>query len=126
MAQHVPASDLARAHDLEKNYSDCITSINDVCSYDKEALAARTLHREGGSVCSAVQVLADETGLPPQMTKRIMWSMIREWERNHERIVEELINQGSCSEDFVGYVDGIKSQLSGTELWSRTTLRYLI
>ena len=66
MAQRIsPAElELELARVLEKNYSNCIASINDVCSYDKEVLAASALHPEGASLCSAVQVLADETGLP--------------------------------------------------------------
>jgi aristolochene synthase len=85
-------------------------------------------------VCSAVQVLADETGLPAQMAKRILWSMIREWEKNHERMADEVMKtvhareagNGTVAEELAAYMEGIKAQLSGTELWSRTTLRYLV
>lgn len=56
----------------------------------------------------------------------IVWAMIREWERNHERMVRELIAQGGCSRDLVAYLNGMMAQLSGTEAWSRTTLRYLV
>jgi len=34
--------------------------------------------------------------------------------------------QGGYSTDFVAYLNGIKAQLSGTESWSRTTLRYRV
>jgi aristolochene synthase len=101
MALHVTPCELSRLRELEKNYSNCIIFINDVCSYDKEVLAARTLLTEGGSICSIVQVLGDETGLPPEMAKRILWSLIRELEEKRKRIVEELTTEGHCSRDFV-------------------------
>lgn len=40
-----------------------------------------------------MQVLADGTGLPPQIAKGVLWGIIQEWEKNHEQIVEELTIQ---------------------------------
>jgi len=126
MAQHITPAELSLTQALEKNYSNCITSINDVCSYDKEVLASQKMHPEGASLCSAVQAIAAETSLPPHMAKGVLWSMVREWEKNPEQIVGQLIMQGGYSTDFVAYLNGIKAQLSGTESWSRTALRYRV
>ncbi|KAK0609429.1 hypothetical protein B0T14DRAFT_572124 [Immersiella caudata] len=66
---HISPAELERTREIEKNYSNFITSINNVYSHDKEILAAKKLHVEGGFLCSAVQAIADETSLPPQLTR---------------------------------------------------------
>lgn len=57
MALRVPPSDLDLVRPVERNCSNQISVINDIWSYEKEVLAAETLHEEGGTLCTAVAVL---------------------------------------------------------------------
>lgn len=50
--------------------------------------------------------------------------MCREWERNHERMVEELGLVGGCEGVLMEYLNGLRLQISGTEAWSLSSLRY--
>lgn len=127
MEQHIPAGDLSRLAAVEKNYSDYITVVNDICSYDKEARTAEEGEAEGATICSSVQVLAEETGLLPEMAKRVLWAMCREWETNHDRLVVESAvpnHEGPEGQVLMEYLDGLKLQISGTEAWSLTSFRY--
>ena len=123
-AQHLPSNTLPLLGPLHKNYSNCITVVNDICSYAKEARASASSTQQGSALCSAVQVLSDETCLPADCAQRILWAMCREWERNHERMVEELGLVSGCEGVLMEYLDGLKLQISGTEAWSLTSLRY--
>lgn len=123
-AQHLPPKTLPLLRPLHKNYSNCITVVNDICSYDKEARASAASSEQGSALCSAVQVLSDETCLPAECAKRILWAMCREWERNHERMAEELARVSGCEGVVMEYLNGLKLQISGTEAWSLTSLRY--
>ena len=127
MEQHIPTGDLSRLAAVEKNYSDYITVVNDICSYDKEARTAEEGEAEGATICSSVQVLAEETGLLPEMAKRVLWAMCREWEANHDRLVVESAvpnHEGPEGQVLMEYLDGLKLQISGTEAWSLTSFRY--
>lgn len=123
-AQHLPPKTIPLLGPIHKNYSNCITVVNDICSYAKEARASAASAEQGSALCSAVQVLADESFLPADCAKRILWSMCREWERNHERMVEELGLVGGCEGVLMEYLNGLKLQISGTEAWSLSSLRY--
>ena len=92
MDQHLTPDELDRARGLETNFSNCIASINDLYSYRKEVLASRTLHPEGATIFSAVQVIADETHLPTSMAERVLWTLLREQEKHHDQMAEELCN----------------------------------
>ena len=123
-AQHLPISMGPLLAAVHKNYSNCITVVNDICSYAKEARVAATSSQQGSVLCSAVQVLADETGLPADCAKRILWTMCREWERNHERMTRDLSMVAGCDGVLKEYLDGLKLQISGTEAWSLISMRY--
>lgn len=124
MEHHIPNDELTHLSAIEKNYSDYITVVNDICSYDKEVRTAQTGEAEGAAICSAVQVLADETGLLADMAKQVLWAMCREWERNHERLVSERKGGNDLPSAIVEYLEGLKLQISGTEAWSLTCFRY--
>ncbi|SPN99704.1 related to Aristolochene synthase [Cephalotrichum gorgonifer] len=89
-SQHLPPATVPLLSPIHKNYSNCITVINDICSYAKEIAAAHASSQEGSALCSAVQVLSDETFLPAESAKTVLWTMCREWELNHERMAKEL------------------------------------
>lgn len=111
---------------LENNCSRYIATVNDICSFEKEAEAAQSGHHEGGALCSSVPILALETGVSTEAAKRILWFMCREWETCHRDLAQGCIGQGSgeCSDDLRAYIVDLEYQMSGNELWSCTTARY--
>ncbi len=116
-------AELAALRPLEENCSKHISITNDIYSFEKEVLAERTGHPEGAHLCSAVKVVAAETSLGIAAAKRVLWAMVREWELVHETMAEALGPQISAA--VRDYVCGLQCQMSGNELWSRTTPRYL-
>lgn len=119
------ADELASMEALETNCSKQLSVVNDIYSFEKEERASRTGHKEGASLCSAVKILAEETHLGIAATKRVLWTMVREWERSHDQIVaEKLQAPRGCSESAELYMKGLEYQMSGNEQWSKTTLRY--
>lgn len=119
------ASELASLKPLEQNCSKHISIVNDIYSYEKEVLAAQKGHKEGSFLCSAVKVLSSETALGIAATKRVLWSMVREWELIHEQMCQDLFAHNS-SQSVKDYVRGLQFQMSGNEQWSKTTPRYLV
>lgn len=124
MGLQLSTSELTSLAPLERNCSKQISVVNDIYSWEKEVRAAQTGHQEGSALCSAVKVLANETNLSTDASKRVLWSMIREWELVHEELVAEMERAG-CSQAVREYMKGLEYQMSGNEQWSRTTLRYI-
>lgn len=122
----VTPQELASVQRIEQNCAKHLSVLNDIFSWDKEYLAAQTGHPEGSAICSAVQVLADESALTPGAAKRILLLMCREWELQHDHLVEQrkLDTVFPPSRNLLLYVKGLELQISGNELWSATTLRY--
>jgi aristolochene synthase len=120
------ASELAALKPLEQNCSKHISVVNDIYSYEKEVLAAQTGHKEGSFLCSAMKVVSSETALGIAATKRVLWSIVREWELIHDTMREGLITAGTSSQSVRDYMRGLQFQMSGNEQWSRTTPRYLV
>lgn len=125
MALNLDREELATMKTFEQNCSKQISVVNDVFSWEKEVYASQTGHREGSALCSAVKVLADETSLSTHAAKRVLWSLIREWEQTHDELAAEReANPDGCSQTVKDYIKGLEYQMSGNELWSKTTLRY--
>ena len=120
---HLSRRELRSMAALEQNCAKQIFVINDIYSWEKELFSSQTGHHEGAALCSAVKILADETSLGIAATKRVLYSMAREWELVHEDIRTEKMALG-CSRDAQAYIKGLEFQMSGNELWSKTTLRY--
>lgn len=97
--------------------------MNDIWSYEKEVLAAETLHPEGGVLCSAVQTLVKAANIHPAAAKRVLYNLLREWESMHEVMAQEILERNN-SEALVTHIKGLELQMSGNEAWSRTTARY--
>ncbi|KAI0550322.1 aristolochene synthase [Xylaria curta] len=114
---------------VDENCSKHISIINDVFSWDKEFAKSRTGHEEGSVLCSSVQVLAEEANLTIEASKRVLLSMAREWELTHLKLARETGNNTSLTSDrrdtVLNYLKGLEYQMSGNELWSSSTLRYL-
>ena len=110
---------------LERNCSKQISVVNDIYSWEKELKASKTGHREGAALCSAVKVVAEETHLSFDAAKRVLWAMVREWERTHDELaIEQLTAPADVSQHVQDYIQGLEYQMSGNELWSKTTMRY--
>jgi aristolochene synthase len=126
MALHVTPEELNSVQPIEQNCAKHLSVVNDILSWDKEYLAAQTGHPEGSAICSAVKVLADETALPYTASKNILWAMCREWELQHEILVEQRKTHKAqpTTDNLMAYVKGLEYQMSGNEHWSKTTLRY--
>ncbi|KAH8660699.1 aristolochene synthase [Tricladium varicosporioides] len=116
--------DLKSVEEIEQNCAKHLSVVNDIYSWDKELIASRTGHNEGSAICSAVQVLSEETGLDYAASKRVLWIMCREWELRHEELTQTRRTEANYTTDLAAYIKGLEYQISGNELWSATTLRY--
>jgi len=125
MALSLSPQDLELVRPIDRNCSKHLSIINDIWSYEKEELAAQTLHEEGGALCSGVSILALEAEVDTGAAKRVLYLLCREWELKHQGLVGELLSRRG-SPVLGTYVRGLELQMSGNELWSRTTLRYLV
>lgn len=127
MAIQLTPEELETMVPLERNCSKQISVVNDIYSWDKELLASLTGHEEGSALCSAVQVLSNETSMDIAASKRVLWSMVREWEFVHDQLVaERMASPNGCSGEVKRYMKGLEYQMSGNEIWSKTTLRYKV
>lgn len=126
MKLHLSKEEIASVQPIEKNCARHLAVVNDIMSWEKELAASRTGHPEGAAICSAVQVLADETSLPVSASKRILWMLCREWELQHEMLVakRQADVENLPSGDLMLYIKGLEYQISGNELWSKTSRRY--
>jgi aristolochene synthase len=113
----------AKMKPLEHNCSKQISVVNDIYSWEKELRQSKTGHSEGSFLCNAVKVLADSTSLDIEASKRLLWHMTREWEHVHDNLVEKIEKEGA-SQSVKDYMKGLEYQMSGNELWSKTTWRY--
>jgi len=110
---------------LEHNCSKHISVVNDVYSWGKELKAAQTGHSEGSALCSAVKVVAEKANIRFDQSQRVLWSMVREWEVTHDELAAQRLEAPDGTDPRVrDYIQGLQYQMSGNELWSKTTLRY--
>jgi aristolochene synthase len=123
MDLHLTQEELAGMTSLERNCSKQISVVNDIFSWEKELQASKTGNKEGSALCTAVKFLADETSLSIKASKRVLWSMAREWKNSHDEMVAEKVAH-NCTQAARDYMQGLQYQMSGNELWSRTTLRH--
>ncbi|KAI0448953.1 Aristolochene synthase in complex with 12,13 Difluorofarnesyl diphosphate [Xylaria acuta] len=114
---------------VDENCSKHMSIINDIFSWEKEFAQSCTGHEEGSFLCSSVQVLAEEASLTIEASKRVLFAMAREWELTHLKLANEIGNNTSLTLDRKGavlsYIKGLEYQMSGNELWSTNTLRYI-
>ncbi|KAJ5870146.1 Aristolochene synthase from penicillium Roqueforti [Penicillium solitum] len=123
MGINLTTDELQMLSPLEQNCAKHISVVNDIFSWEKELKASKMGHQEGSFLCSAVMVVATETNLSFDASKRILWPIVREWELVHDDMCAQLLSAG-CSEATKAYMKGLEYQMSGNELWSHTTLRY--
>ncbi|EGX94779.1 aristolochene synthase, putative [Cordyceps militaris CM01] len=124
MELRLTPEELDSVQPIEKNCAKHLSVVNDILSWDKEHLTYLTGHPEGSALCSAVQVLSKETSLPYSACKRVLWVLCREWEAQHDVLVEKLASGRTLSPKVLKYIKSLEYQISGNEQWSVTTLRY--
>ncbi|KAI3322813.1 Aristolochene synthase from penicillium Roqueforti [Xylariaceae sp. AK1471] len=116
--------ELALVEPANVNVGKHILGINDIWSYDKEALAAKqVVHEEGGVLCNGVAILSTETGLSPASSKKVFYCICREWEAQHRQFAKEMVDS---SEALRAYFQGLEYVMGGNEEWSKHTPRYNI
>lgn len=120
MGLHLTPEQLDSVVEVEQNCAKHLSVINDIYSWDKELRASKTCHFEGAAICSAVQVLHQETNLSYEAVKKVLWVMCRGWEESQVALVSKLPKDSNIQI----YVKGLEYQMSGNEQWSATTLRY--
>ena len=57
-------AELESVRPVERNCSKNISVVNDIYSFDKEVPAAKNAHKEGGALCSSVQIMATKATSP--------------------------------------------------------------
>jgi aristolochene synthase len=124
MKLHLSPEELESVNELELNCSKHISVVNDIYSWEKELKASYEGHPEGSAICSAVSVLSSETSLSIAASKRVLWTMSREWELVHDDLTKERMQSAPCSKDLKAFMKGLEYQMSGNEAWSRSTPRY--
>ncbi|KAI1176094.1 Aristolochene synthase from penicillium Roqueforti [Nemania sp. FL0916] len=129
MNLHLTPEELQLVKPVDENCSKHISIINDIFSWEKELAQSYTGHEEGSVLCSSVQVLAEEANLTIDASKRVLFAMAREWELTHLKLSDEIGSDPSLTSERKGavlsYVKGLEYQMSGNELWSASTLRYI-
>ncbi|KAI1325881.1 Aristolochene synthase in complex with 12,13-Difluorofarnesyl diphosphate [Xylariaceae sp. FL0255] len=124
MALAVPPEDLDRVRPADRICSKHLSIVNDIWSFEKEVLAAKNAHEEGGILCNAVEILATEAEIKTNSAKSVLYHLCREWELNYAEQTEKLLTQKDTPA-IRTYLKGLEYQMSGNEMWSTTTLRYL-
>lgn len=125
MALEVPTADLDRMRPADRVCSKHLSIVNDIWSFEKEALIAKSGgHEEGAILCNAVDILATEAEIPTNSAKNVLYHLCREWEAMYEAQTQELLAQKDTPV-IRAYLKGLEYQMSGNESWSATTLRYL-
>ena len=125
MRLQMSLAELESVRPVERNCSKHISVVNDIYSFEKEVAAAKKGHKEGGALCSSVQIMADETDLGIAASKRVLWTLCREWESLHQQFVAKRGSElKKPSVAVLDYMKGLEYQMSGNRQWSHTTKRY--
>jgi aristolochene synthase len=124
MGLKMTPAELEFALPVDMNCSKHLSIVNDIWSFEKELRASQTAHAEGAVLCTGVAIFANEADVSIPAAKRVLYSLCREWEVRHVQLVQEVLAQRDTPEMRL-YLNGLEYQMSGNELWSKTTLRYL-
>ena len=124
MGLRLSPAELAAASPADMTCSKHLSVMNDIWSYEKELKTSKTAHEEGGVLCTSVAILARDAALSIPATKRVLYYMCREWEFQYKEN-ERAVLGASDTPAVRTYLLGLELQMTGNELWSRTTDRYL-
>ncbi|KAF2753075.1 Aristolochene synthase in complex with 12,13 Difluorofarnesyl diphosphate [Pseudovirgaria hyperparasitica] len=126
MKLQVTKEDLNNARPADDLCSKHLSIMNDIWSFEKEVLASKTAHEEGGILCNSVQILAEEADISTNAAKRILLRLCREWELRFISVVTQIGGDPKKGNpELRAYMKGLEYQMSGNEQWSKTTHRYL-
>ncbi|KAL8838626.1 MAG: hypothetical protein Q9170_002072 [Blastenia crenularia] len=121
---HLSASEISSIQSLHTLYALLGVTVNDVLSFDKEFRAYNlSSNTEGAHMLNMTLALANDTGLPYPASKRVLWTLCREWEGQWMNSMSERRKEG-VSDDLAEYLDGMEYVLGGNEWWSWRTERY--
>ena len=123
MKLELTSEELDAVKDVDRNCSKHISVVNDIYSWEKELKQSKESQEEGSVLCSSVQVVSEECNLDIQAAKRVLWSMCREWELVHLALSEK--KKKEARSEVLTYCKGLEYQMSGNEMWSQSTLRYV-
>ena len=122
MKLEMTQEELDEVKEVDLNCSKHISVVNDIYSWEKEVKQSEQSNEEGSVLCSSVQVVADECKVNVSAAKRILWAMCREWELVHLKLVDAKANESPVT---ATYCKGLEYQMSGNEMWSKGTKRYV-
>jgi len=117
--------ELASTRLLERNAANHLGVVNDCLSWEKEVFASKTGHKEGAALCSAVQVISSQSGLTPEGSRRVLWTMVLEWEKRHKQLLKQRVADG-CSAELKQYMELVGYTFSGNLSWCLWTQRYKV
>lgn len=98
------ADELDAVVDVELNCAKHLSVVNDSYSWNKELKKSRESDSEGSLLCSSVKIMADEDSIDVDASKRILWSLCREWELVHLAFMKE---KKQFSSNVVRYCEGL-------------------
>lgn len=75
---HLSSSDLESMDRLECYAARHISDVNDIMSWEQEVKASESMDHEGSTLCTAVKVVMDETGVGVEAAKKMLWIVTRE------------------------------------------------
>ena len=119
-------AELDAVTEVELNCARHLSVVNDICSWEKELKKSQESDAEGSTLCSSVKVMADECKLGIEASKRVLWSMCREWELLHLTYLDREKKKENSRPEVTRYCEGLGYQMSGNELWCRNTMRYQV
>lgn len=122
MKLEMTPEEIESVQDVDLNCSKHISVVNDVYSWEKELKKSQECHEEGSVLCSSVQVVAEACNIDIEASKRVLWSMCREWELVHFALAQE---KQALRKEVIVYCKGLEYQMSGNEMWSKATKRYV-
>ena len=123
MKLDLTSEELNAVKDVDLNCSKHISVVNDIYSWEKELKQSRESKEEGSVLCSSIQVISEECKIDIAASKRVLWSMCREWELVHLALTEK--KKMYARKEVMTYCKGLEYQMSGNEMWSRATKRYI-
>ncbi|KAJ5782243.1 hypothetical protein N7457_004017 [Penicillium paradoxum] len=123
---HLTTAELEKSAALESTAFRHVGVMNDIYSWNREWKVYQENPTDGAQPLSAVYILANETGLPFEACKRLLYSYCRELELVLENTGDEIRhdNTKSSSRELETYTRGLEYFMRGLELWSQWTPRY--
>ncbi|KAJ5746215.1 hypothetical protein N7520_011397 [Penicillium odoratum] len=123
---HIGPSGLQQTFGLESTAFRFMGILNDVYSWDKEWKAYKEHSTDGARPFSAINILAQETGLPYPACKRLMYNYCRELELVFQQSAGKIKGSagGPLLPEIEKYIKGLEYLMSGIEIWSQWTPRY--